>query len=39
MSVDDVIGAVFDACEEMHVTNVTYFIYSSDHGYRCVYSR
>ena len=32
MSVDDVIGSVIELCEELGISNNTYFFYSSDHG-------
>ena len=34
MSVDDVIGDVVEACNDLGVGNNTYFLYSSDHGFQ-----
>ena len=34
MSVDDVIADVVATCDELGVTNTTYFFYSSDHGFQ-----
>ena len=33
ISVDDVVSAVFELSDTLRITNKTYFIYTSDHGY------
>ena len=34
MSVDDVIAAVIEECEDLGVADNTYFLFSSDHGFQ-----
>ena len=31
---DDIIGEIFDLTEELEVTENTFFVYTSDHGYQ-----
>ena len=34
MSVDDIISSLFEMIDEIGITDDTYFIYTSDHGYQ-----